>query len=116
MGHMDQKYIILRKTLNQCSSPENLLGVEFPSLKCTLFHLIQSAPQIKASFCQFRKTHGHAVEIRDSIYHAIGGSSIRDMLKKSSSSLRHTTLRDWSLITGRGGSTKLEGGHVKFSL
>ena len=23
-------------------------------------------------------------------------------------------LRDWSLITGRGGATKREGGHVKF--
>ena len=24
------------------------------------------------------------------------------------------SLRDWSLITGRGGATKREGGHVKF--
>ena len=113
MGHMDQKYII-RKTLNQCFSSATLLGVGFPSLKCTFFHLYQSAPQIQASFCQFRKTHGNALGIRDSIYHAIGGGSIRDMLKKSNSSLRHTTLRDWSLITGRG-ATKLEGGHIKFS-
>ena len=27
-----------------------------------------------------------------------------------------TSLRDWSLITGRGGATKREGGHVKFYL
>ena len=27
---------------------------------------------------------------------------------------KSTSLRDWSLITGRGGGTKQEGGHVKF--